>query len=524
MSDRKALRVSIGPVQGFIASGRRTRDFWAGSFLLSWLSGVAMEAVIKGDGGITIPTVVGKPGEYTDPTLEAIMKDAGANVPPGPLVGTLVNHFRAEVPDGFNISRIDTAVRTKFAALADQVFEVFIEPSLTEENYAGIEKRWKAQTNGSFFEILAVMGDAPGWQEEAVWLERRKMLRTHAPILAEAGADRCPVHGDLAELGGFSRQYRQKDQDAFWQNLREAVSSRMYGKGGGDAGAGPAAGRKFHDTLEIRDSERLSGMALVKRLFPLLEPKRIAGVIGWMPDHYYNVRTQPQKWNAAEAQYALRNWPSTAFIAALPWIVEVAGADDEAASSYAEAQYKTLGASRILMAEQPQHHRVRGIDEVVKAKTNAWKFCVLDGALHFERGLEKHRFDDDQNTKKDDGQNTKEIASALQAEFKRLVEGLREPKDDPKVKDGPASTHYAMLDMDGDSMGATFSHSKPRAERASKALLAFSQKVPKIIREHDGILVYAGADDVNAMLPIETAIPELRQNPKLLMSYDAKIV
>ena len=41
---------SIGPVQGFLAQARRTRDFWAGSFLLSWLSGVAMLAVQKQHG------------------------------------------------------------------------------------------------------------------------------------------------------------------------------------------------------------------------------------------------------------------------------------------------------------------------------------------------------------------------------------------------------------------------------------------------------------------------------------------
>jgi len=512
MTDKQALRVYIGPVQGFISSGRRTRDFWAGSFLLSWLSGVAMKAVIDGDGTITVPVVRDAKGEY-EPTLKAIMENTGDK---GPLVGTLVNHFRAEVPVGFPISTIKTAVRAKFKELADQVFKVFIEPSIASAEFTGpklaeVKKRWDAQTDGSYFEILAVMGDAPKWPEESQWLERRKLLRTHAPLMADANADRCPVHGELTELGGFSRQYQRVQQDDFSQVLRKVVGKRMYEKGGAGRTvwtteqaaqliAEVEAERaepdsKFRDTLEIRQSERLSGMALVKRLFPLLHYNLIAKVIGWMPDHIYNIRTPSEIWLPEEAQFAMRNWPSTAFIAAIPWIVNVGNTDKNAAKTYAEAQYKTLGASPIWESEKPQRHRVEGIDGLRAAPDGLPKFAIIDGTLHFARGLGKDRYDDQIGT------------NALQDEFRNLVKDLRKPADNPKVKDGPASTHYAMLDMDGDGMGAVFSHSNERAERGSRALLKFSAKVPAVVRRHDGILIYAGADDVNAMLPIETAIP-----------------
>ena len=498
----KTLRVSIGPVQGFISSGRRTRDFWAGSFLLSWLSGIAMQAVIDEAGKITIPVVYDAKDKISEPTLKAIINAGKEDIPAGPLVGTLVNHFRAEVPDDFVISVIETAVREKFKALADEVFEIFIKPVLSGAKLAEVMDRWQAQTNGDYFEILAVMGDAPDWAEESQWLERRKLLRTHSPLTAEKGADRCPVHGDLVELGGFSGQYDRKDQDTFWQKLREVVGSRMYEEGGAGSEKWTDTGRKFRDTLEIRESEHLSGMALVKRLFPLLQSKRIAQVIGWMPDHIYNIRTQAQIWNPEEAQYALRNWPSTAFIAAIPWIVKVGGEYADAANAYAEAQYNTLGANPIWSAERPQHHRVEGIDKLdnerINGKDGLPKFAILDGTLHFERGLEKRRFDDSHA-------NADQIADDLHTEFRKLFSTVK--VDPAKIQDGPASTHYAMLDMDGDGMGAVFSHSKELAERGSRALLEFSTGVPAVIRKHDGLLIYAGADDVNAMLPIETAIP-----------------
>lgn len=34
MTDQTTFHFTLGPVQGFVAQARRTRDFWAGSFLL----------------------------------------------------------------------------------------------------------------------------------------------------------------------------------------------------------------------------------------------------------------------------------------------------------------------------------------------------------------------------------------------------------------------------------------------------------------------------------------------------------
>jgi len=49
------FHLTLGPVQGFVAQARRSRDFWAGSFILSWLSGVAMSAVRTQGGEIIFP-------------------------------------------------------------------------------------------------------------------------------------------------------------------------------------------------------------------------------------------------------------------------------------------------------------------------------------------------------------------------------------------------------------------------------------------------------------------------------------
>jgi len=57
--------------------------------------------------------------------------------------------------------------------------------------------------------------------------------------------------------------------------------------------------------------------------------------------------------------------------------------------------------------------------------------------------------------------------------------------------------------MDGDRMGKLL---RSDGKKVGKALAHFTKKVDGIVKSHDGILVYAGGDDVLAMLPRPRAI------------------
>lgn len=61
----RTLHFTIGPVQSFVAQSRRTRDLLTSSFLLSYLSGVAMVYVLEA-GGKIIPLVINQEGELND--------------------------------------------------------------------------------------------------------------------------------------------------------------------------------------------------------------------------------------------------------------------------------------------------------------------------------------------------------------------------------------------------------------------------------------------------------------------------
>lgn len=68
--------------------------------------------------------------------------------------------------------------------------------------------------------------------------------------------------------------------------------------------------------------------------------------------------------------------------------------------------------------------------------------------------------------------------------------------------------YYAILQADGDSMGKVIDNqlSVESHQALSNQLAKFATQAESIVQEHRGALVYAGGDDVLALLPINTAL------------------
>ncbi|RMD65939.1 type III-B CRISPR-associated protein Cas10/Cmr2, partial [Candidatus Parcubacteria bacterium] len=174
------LHFSLGPVQGFVAQARRTRDFWAGSFLLSWLTAHAMKAVVDRGGRIVMPAV------DQDGMLERVRSQSGM----GPQFGSLPNQFVAEVPDGIDGSLVVEGVLCAWKALADAVWE------RDRLQQAGVDRvLWESQVGG-FWEIYWVL--AP--DDDGRHLAMRKNWRSHMPPTSEG--DKCTMMGEWQELSG----------------------------------------------------------------------------------------------------------------------------------------------------------------------------------------------------------------------------------------------------------------------------------------------------------------------------------
>ena len=84
------LHISLGPVQGFVAQARRTRDLWGGSYLLSLLAAHAMHGARQAGGSIIRPLV------DNDRLLQWVERDSDAGSAP-PELGSLPNQFTVEL-------------------------------------------------------------------------------------------------------------------------------------------------------------------------------------------------------------------------------------------------------------------------------------------------------------------------------------------------------------------------------------------------------------------------------------------
>jgi len=263
---QRLLHFTLGPVQGFVAQARRTRDLWAGSFLLSWLAGKAMAAVEAGGGTIVLPAVDG------DPLLAAIRDRPGGY---GPAIGSLPNRFKARIPDDFDPLRCRDAIETAWQGLARAVWERFVAP--VAGHGRDTQEIWERQV-AEFWDVAWVAGADPGDRSDGGWLDRRKNWRTHRPPVE--GGDHCTLMGDWQELSGYVRVREKSRQDTFWLELRARLNNPL--------------------DLDEQGRERLCAMALIKRLF--LEVAAEADAIGWTP-------------RSGDDGAALR-WPSTADVAA----------------------------------------------------------------------------------------------------------------------------------------------------------------------------------------------------------------
>jgi CRISPR-associated protein Cmr2 len=435
---------TLGPVQGFVSQARRTRDFWAGSFLLSWLSGVAMVATEKLGGKDAI--------EFPKPPAGYLDWIVGEGKGDYPRQGAIPNRFKAQVPAGFDGNLVAEAVRKAWVALAERVWNKDLAPFLTDATErARVREIWDRQ-HAHFWEISWVVTEDP---TRSNLLDRRKNWRSHLPP-AEPGRKCMVMEGwqELSGLDGVAEGQNRKFRE-FWKRLRE----------------GMAAGR-----TDLREGEALCALAFVKRRFVRsfgdFEDSVALGAVsiplkGW-----------PLKPNV----------PSTAYMAAVHWLKKLLENADRAELEALCNRAKAAGAE---CGEWDT--RIHCLDQALEKnglKAEGRKFIALDGRLFFESLLQQPEAD---------GLNPKI------ADFRKLLKDFGDSK--PAFKEAVLSPFYAVLLMDGDSLGAHMGTPKNQP-RIAAALNAFTAKeaVPAIVERHNGFLIYAGGDDVLALLPLEDAL------------------
>lgn len=424
---KQYFHFTIGPVQGFVAQARRTRDFWAGSFILSWLSAVAMRAVRAQGGNVLFPAA-------NENYLKWLEGDGKGNPP---ALGSVPNRFKAEVLGAFNTEQIGKTVYAAWRAIAEVVWKADLEPS------AGPKSRsiWDRQIE-NFWDIQWALLDE---EEAANTLDRMKNWRTHLPP-DEPGL-KCMMMDGWQELSGAERPGRESEE--FWKAIRKSAMA-----------------------TDFRDNEMLCAIAFVKRRFA---------------SHFKNLRADmPGGWTLVGWQVP-SGVPSVHYMAAAPWLAKLF----EVANLQNTANGKTI---HQLLGEF--HDAARGLtgqygewDSNIKCIKDAdvkkqWK--ALDGTVFFDSMLENRRLWAEKATEAQD-----------------VLDKLKKLRGVAKLE--PVSPFYAVLLMDGDELGIHMSEPS-KQQTITASLASFTEKVPRIVQENNGFLIYAGGDDVLALLPLEDAL------------------
>lgn len=357
---KQYFHFTLGPVQGFVAQARRTRDFWAGSFLLSWLSAVAIKAVKKQQGELIFPMV--------DESYLAWLE--GREEGDEPQQGCIPNRFKggvAEVPSDFNPETVQESIRVAWNALAEQVWQQ--DMSTANPHTRTI---WERQIN-SFWEISWVM-TADNVQSNL--LDRRKNWRTHLPP-AEPGV-KCMMMDGYQELSGVSTP-NSKALRNFWDEIRTTGGKRIK--------------------TDLREGEYLCAMALIKRRFAHCFPQLSAPMPGG---------------------WTLKGWkvptgvPSVAYIAAAPALAQIIHQAPQAEldAFHQQAHQLTEGygesSSRIRCVTDAIHNR--GADAL------SWRTAALDGNVFFESTLDNRNIYPDQR-------QAASVKQALQALRRSVKDG-----------------------------------------------------------------------------------------------------
>ncbi|AUW94340.1 type III-B CRISPR-associated protein Cas10/Cmr2 [Sulfobacillus thermotolerans] len=388
----RKFHFALGPVQSFVSQSRRTRDLWAGSFIISHLTAQAMANVIQQGGRIEFPAISNQSGRVTDVLVAAAIN----GTPPAHFLGTIPNRFVAEVPEAFDPAQPVQAVSREWQNIARHVWDASIAPYAHYGNQT--QQIWARQVD-TFWEMTWALGD------DMDLLDRRKNWRTHT-WLPEEGV-KCVMMPQFQEISG---QWASQKRQAFWHAVKAGLAS----------------------DLDLKDDEHLCAIALIKRLYPVVAEK--------------------YGWTGVPATY-----PST---------IELA------VSSWRERQRR----------ENPKWYQAYiHLARHAKFKDMSEGRHDVDPALFYKGTL-----------------TNRELWAPEMEELRRQ---MQQALDAMPSRPTP---YYAVLLMDGDHLGSLLQ--SQGGARVSEALAQFTHEVPPIIKAASGTLVYAGGDDVLALLPRENVL------------------
>ncbi|MDR1491132.1 MAG: type III-B CRISPR-associated protein Cas10/Cmr2 [Planctomycetaceae bacterium] len=153
------LAISIGPVQGFIAAARKTRDLWFGSHILSEIAKAAAREIVNTGGELIFPGV----SNNADTTVLAPNTPlAVANVILAIVNVTGTNDENKRSPIHSYVDKIETATKKRWLEFVEQAIKKIEEIGLNEK----LNKNLWDQQVGDFIEFYAAWTSFDGVHDD----------------------------------------------------------------------------------------------------------------------------------------------------------------------------------------------------------------------------------------------------------------------------------------------------------------------------------------------------------------------
>lgn len=396
------LTINIGPVQDFIASARRCRDLWFGSWLLSELSKAAALALAG---------------------PEMIFPPPGQDLSPGSDLN-VANKIVTITPDP------ESAAQKAESAARDRLQEIATNALNAVRGSIELDR-----ANAQIVDLLEI-----AW---AAW-----------PLKSSSEDDFIEARRGAERLLAARKNLREFTQPTWADAVPKSSLDGQRESVIHETQYNALSPQQLYDVYGVRRGERLCGVGLLKR---------------------YGERKGRENDDQGGRVF------STSHVAAQGllnrWDIST---ENEAAARAVVHQFKhdLEGAPKNAFARVPgEPHRI---------------FGLLDGHLLFENRLDE--FFDTSNKASSD-----EAKAKARSALKVLLEALGGERPHP---------YYVVLVGDGDKMGSSISAARSRQQNRdiSTYLASFAGAVRPLVESHQGSLVYAGGDDVLALLPAHSAL------------------
>lgn len=439
------LVIAIGPVQEFIESARKCRDLWFGSWLLSELARAAAEGVL------TSPE---KEGEPQPPPNVLIFP--GADI--GEKSRAVANKIVARIHEEPLVvaQRAEQRMRQRLIEIRDKAFAK-VAPRRADRLDLFLEKKARDQVDG----LIEFLWAATEENEPMIY---PKALEEAERILAAVKNSKRWEQTTWAEDGVPKSSLDGIRESVLHESLYDNPKNQSAKKGMSD-------GRRRHE-FGVHRAERLCGVGVLKRFGssdkhdkknpePREHPERILSTS--------HVASGPFRAGLAKMREGRTLW-------------ENYRSDLDSIS----ARISTLDGTSKSITEE--------LETLPRTDPTTGK---IDGSVFYEGRLVETIEELGYNERKDDERKIFQEARDGLRHFLRKTRALGEP-----------IPYYALLLADGDRMGKVIGEIQefPEHRRLSETLEGFASSTRDTVKRHEGALVYAGGDDVLALLPLHTLL------------------